>query len=118
MIGEKKSVQRYKKGLNNVTVSAATIKRTDKAVTLGTLKPSIQIGNDRVVIDPLVLFSRLILFVQRSTNIQTYFRYELAPIPTALFKDSMVRKPKKSTLAKALDKKVSFLIDILVRWMN
>ena len=60
-------------------------------------------GNQNVVIDPMVQFSRLIVLIQRSNDITSRFAYELAPVPTSLFKDNMMRKPSKSALAKGLD---------------
>ena len=97
--------------LDNVSLSAASIKRSEKAITLASLKPSVKIKNDDVIIDPLVLFSRLIVLIQRTTDICGYFAYELAPVPTALFKDNMMRKPNKSSLAKALDKKMKMYLE-------
>ena len=92
--------------LDNVPLSEASIKSSKKAITLATLKPSVAIGKDHVVIDPIVLFTRLIVLIQRTNNICGYFAYELAPTSTSLFKDSMMRKLSKSALAKALVKKV------------
>ena len=48
------------------------------------------------------LFSRLLIQVERSENIQSLFAYDLAPIPTALFKDNVMMKGKKSSLASFL----------------
>ncbi len=48
------------------------------------------------------LFSRLIAIVQREEDMTPYFRYELTPIPTSLFKDGVMRKTQKSQLAKLL----------------
>ena len=39
---------------------------------------------------------------ERSDDIETLFAYELAPIPTALFKNNTIRKGKKSSLASLL----------------
>ena len=50
----------------------------------------------------MLLFSRLLIQVERSDNIQALFAYELAPIPTALFKNDMMRKGNKSSLASLL----------------
>ena len=50
----------------------------------------------------MLLFFGLLIQVERSDNIQSLFVYELAPIPTALFKDDMMRKRKESTLAPVL----------------
>ena len=66
----------------------------------------IQFRNDHVVIDPIALFPRLIALIQHTNDICGYFAYELPPAPTSLFKGSVVQKPSKSALAKALDKKV------------
>ena len=38
-----------------------------------------------------------------------YFSYELAAIPTSLFRDSAMRKTQKSQLAKALTNDVQLL---------
>ena len=70
-----------------------------------------KIKNDDVIIDPLLLFSRLIVLIQRTSDICRNFAYELAPVPTALFKDNMMRKPSKSSLAKALDKKMKMYLE-------
>ena len=59
--------------------------------------------NQTVVTDPMVLFSRLVVLIQRTKDISSYFAYELAPVPTTFFKDSMMRKLNKSSLAKGLD---------------
>jgi len=59
-------------------------------------------ADETIHIDPMLLFSRLLIQVERSDNIQSFFAYELAPIPTALFKDYMMRKGNKSSLAYVL----------------
>ena len=51
----------------------------------------------------MVLFSRLVVLMRRTNDISSYFAYELAPVTTALFKDGMMQKPNKSSLAKGLD---------------
>ena len=40
--------------------------------------------------------------VQREDDVSMYFQYELTVEPTALFKDSLMRKPNKPQLRKAL----------------
>ena len=57
-------------------------------------------------IDPMVLFARLMLVLQREANPAPYFSYELSPIPTALFKDGLMRKANKALLRKALISKI------------
>ena len=90
------------KKLNNVSLHAASIKRSDQAVTLNSLEPTLSIGDDKVVIDPLILFYRLIVLMQRYDNVSSFFKYELSVILTSLFKD-MMREPSKSSLTTALD---------------
>ena len=63
--------------------------------TLIKLNKPVILGNEKVHIDPTSLFSRLILIVERNSNIE-YFQYELAQMPTALFTDYNMRKSNKS----------------------
>ena len=42
--------------LDNVALSNASIKRSQQAITLASLKPSVKVGSETVVIDPIVLF--------------------------------------------------------------
>ena len=62
--------------------------------------------NKRIPIDSSVLFGRLLIIAQRSTNMQQYFRYELTDLPSSLFKDGTMKKTDKSSLAKELLKSV------------
>ena len=55
--------QRIQESLDNFPWNGASVKRSQKAVTLATLKPSIKVNNETVVVDPLVLFSRLIVLM-------------------------------------------------------
>ena len=82
--------------LNNVSLDAASIRRSDQAVTLNSIKPTLSSGDDKVVINPLILFSRLIVLMQRYDDVSSFFEYELSVIPTSLFKDNMMRKRSKS----------------------
>jgi len=50
------------------------------------LKLSTKIGKETVYIDPIILFSRLVVLLERCEDIEEFFAYELAPIPTSLFK--------------------------------
>ena len=91
--------------LDGVSLKEATVKRSAQATTLSILKPSVKIGNEKVVIDPMILFSRLVVLLQRHDGITRFFAYELAVVPMSLFKDNMMHKPSKSALAKALDQR-------------
>ena len=53
----------------------------------------------------MILFSCLVVLMQRHDEIARFFAYELAVVPMSLFKDNMMCKPSKLTLVKALDQK-------------
>ena len=72
--------------LDNGALSDAPIKRLEQAITLAILKPSVKVSSQTVVIELIVLFSCLIVLIQRTNDILSYFTYELATIPIALFK--------------------------------
>ena len=58
------------------------------------------IGREKVTIDPLTLFLSLIVLIERKheKEIVHYFRYELSPYPMSLFKDGVMRTAQKSKL--------------------
>ena len=91
--------------LDGVSLKEATVKRSAQATALSSLKPSVKIGNEKVIIDPMILFSRLVVLLQRHDDITKFFVYELAVVPMFLLKDNMMRKPSISALAKALDQR-------------
>ena len=64
-----------------------------------------------ISIDPNILFSRLLILSQRDGDIKPIFQYELAPVPTALFEDSFMRKSNKAQLIHALFGKNYQLVD-------
>ena len=70
--------------LDNLSWKNATVKRSLKAITLASL-------------DPLVLFSRLIILMHRYRDISCFFDYELSPVPTSLFDGYLMRKSNKSS---------------------
>ena len=53
-----------------------------------------------------MLFSRLLLMIEREQRMTEYFCYELTPVPTSLFEDIMMRKSARSFLMKAVTKNV------------
>ena len=90
--------------LDNLSKNNATAKRSLKAVTLASLKPSVKINDEKIVVDPLVLFSRLIILMHRYGDISCFFDYELSHVPTSLFDGFPMGKSNKLSLAKGLDK--------------
>ena len=92
---------RIQKSLNNQTFASCSFKRKEQITNLQSLYSSITIDKERVAIDPLTLFLRLVVLVDRKSEveIENCFYYELTPYPTALFKDGVMRTAKnKSTL--------------------
>ena len=63
---------------------------------------------ENVTIDPLTLFLRLLVVVERKleNEIANYFNYELTPYPMSLFKDGKMCSTKKSALKTFLLKNV------------
>ena len=91
-----------RKKRNHVSLYAASIKRSDQAVMLNSSYPTLGIGDNKVLIAPLILFSRLITPMQRYDDVSNLFEYELSVIPTSLFKENMMENPSNFSLANAL----------------
>ena len=70
--------------LDNVALGDASIKRLQQAITFASLKPSVKVCSQTAVIDPMVLFSCLVVLVQRTNDISSYFAYGPAPLPYSL----------------------------------
>ena len=61
--------------------------------TLDDDKPGFKVDNQSVQIDSSVLFLQCTTLAQQEDgDITTYFKYEMTPVPTSLFKDSFMRK--------------------------
>ena len=97
------------KDLDGKIFSNFLFRRKNQIVTLQSLHSSVNIGTEHVTIDPLTLFLRSVVVVERKpeNEITDYFRYELSPYPTSLFKDGMMRTAQKSKLKSYLLKDVS-----------
>ena len=65
------------------------------------------LGKNVNVIDPNVLFSRLLLVMAQSGCTETCFEYELTTVPASLFKGEGLRKTNTAALAKEMTKSVS-----------
>ena len=88
--------------IDSVTVTEASLKRSDQIRSLNHLQPGIQINKKKYHIDLIIFFSRLIAIVQREEDMTQYFKYELTAFPTSLFKDAGMLKMQISQLAKAI----------------
>ena len=78
--------------LDYLNVTEASIKRSNHIKSLVDLKPGIQVDQQKMNIDSTILFSRLIVIVQREEDMSLYFKYKLTAFPTSLFKDYVMHK--------------------------
>ena len=69
--------------LDNLKFSEASIKRKDRVTALVSLNDQIKVKDIVFSVDPVQLFSRLILIMEGSDNLMQYFKYELTPEPTS-----------------------------------
>ena len=77
------------------------------AKNLESLKSGVVIEEEIIYINPMVMFARLLLILQRESDPAPYFSYELTPVPIALFNvNTSMRKANKALLMKALIIKV------------
>lgn len=72
--------------------------KNDQIRSLTWLQDGVKVDNDKVQINPLVLFGWLTIFAQRQEDMKAQFHFELTPELSSLFKDGLVRNPTKSTL--------------------
>ena len=93
--------------LDGVSFAEAKIKRNDQIRTLESLKMGVKIDKEKLNVNPLLLFTRLLVLVEREEDMKRYFRYELTSIPTSLFENGMMRKDGKSNLARSIKQDVS-----------
>ena len=82
--------------LDNVEIKINKIKRSEKVQTMATLQNAVKIEDEEVPIDPMTLFSCLVVFVMRENDIPLYYFYVLSQYPTSLFKNGIMRDPKIS----------------------
>ncbi|CAB4058364.1 unnamed protein product [Lepeophtheirus salmonis] len=75
--------------------------------TLSALEVEIRIDEEKVNIDLLLLFSRLLVLIEIEGDIRSYSQYELTALPTSLFHNSMMHKSSKAKLGYALRKDIT-----------
>ena len=97
------------KGLDDKSYSDCTLKRINQITNLQSLYSNVNIDKEKVSVDPLTLFLRLIVLVERKPEkeIIEYFNYELSPYPMSLFKDGVMRTAAKSALKPFLRNGIS-----------
>lgn len=97
------------KEMDGKVYASFSFKRNKQVTTLQSLCASVDVGTEKVTIDPLTLFLRLIVLVERKpeNEIVNYFSYELSPYPMSLFKDVIMRSAQKSKLKQLLMEGIS-----------
>jgi len=78
------------------------LRRSDKVKTINEKTDTINVRGQNVVVNPNLFFNRITCVLNKSSELEEFFAYELAPQPPALFKDGSMRKPTKSTLGALL----------------
>ena len=81
-------------------------KRRDQIKTLELVQIGVEINKEKIHVDAMFLFLRLLALIEREEEIREYFWFELTAFPTSLYKNGMMRKANKSKLAKSLKKNV------------
>ena len=87
-----------------MSYAQSSIKRIEQVKTLASLQKGVHVGDETVYVSPYVLFSRLIINVERSEDMKSHLEFELSPAPPALFMDSKMRKANKASLIPLLTK--------------
>lgn len=72
------------------------LKRADKVLPLLTISSTIKIHDEKVPIDPILLFQRMNITKTFGDELEKLFEYELAPYLLSLFDDIGTRKTQKS----------------------
>ena len=82
------------KKLNGVCFEMATIRRSDQVRTLECLQVGVKVDKTVVHIDPLILFTRATLLLERQDQEEKInnFKFEFTPEPSALFKNGSMGK--------------------------
>ena len=78
------------------------VKKVECAKTLASLSTKVEVADKKLPVDAAVLFSRLLIVLQRQPQIAPLFNHELTALPASFFKNGMMRKVDKSVLAKYL----------------
>ena len=88
--------------MDGKSITEVKFKRKDQAKPLDWHQNTVTINEVKVYINSTALFTRLAAVAKREENEEHYFHYEMTNEPMSLFKQTMMRKPDKSSLRKAL----------------
>jgi len=68
------------KSMDDSKFTELTMKKSNQIRNLACLRNQCHVGKKTINIDPNILFSRLLILVERSADIPPYFAYELTPV--------------------------------------
>lgn len=77
---------------------AAVLRKASQVKTMAHVKSASSSTGNKISIEPSMLFHRLILVGERTNEVKQCFDYELTACPMSLFKDGLMRKPRKPDL--------------------
>ena len=86
-----------------------SLQRKDKVVTRSSLSTAVKIRGEEIIVDPIIIFHRLALVINKNDGREEFFSYELATEPTSLFKNGLMRKGTKVDKGKNIRKNVNSL---------
>ena len=72
--------------LDGMCMKDVTVKRNSKVKTFQDLLPATTIGEKKMFISPIILFSRLTALTNFRDDVEETFSFEFTPKPTYLFK--------------------------------
>ena len=75
--------------LDGISFSNFLIKPNEQIKSLEELKVGVKLEKETIYVDPSVLFSRLLLMIEREQRMIEYFHDELAPVTASLFEDGL-----------------------------
>ncbi|GBM73978.1 hypothetical protein AVEN_121789-1 [Araneus ventricosus] len=80
------------------TFNNIKLKHVDEVLPLLTISSAIKVHDEKVPIDPKLLFQPMSITKSFEDEFQTLFKYELAPYPLSLFYAIGMRKTQKSAI--------------------
>ena len=81
-----------------LTFNNIKLKHADKELPLLTMSSTVKVHDEKVPIDPVLLFQRMSITKSFEDEHEKFFTYELAPYPLSLFDEMGMRKTQKSAI--------------------
>lgn len=101
------------KNINGKNFKELSFTKKDKVTTLLSLSSKIKLNNKIISIDPLLIFQRISVIKTSNEEFQSYFNYELSPLPLALFDDhGQMRKTQKASLYDLFNVSSKNILDV------